>query len=363
MTQKAPLAVRQLYAAVDRIVPAGPGETGVQVRRRQLRMVAGMWERAVSADGMPDWVGRKASSLFHRWPLGVFWRLAVEGELRAKAEDRGRPLSPASLRIVRDCLAILARELVPEGTEVRLPVVGQPEPKDTVAPAGLQALYRELVDRAGSGPLERDGMQLSYEDRTRLLALVSVVLDAGARSAELAAMRLSDLAAGEAAVGVRRRQQRAPRWRVPEISEFAEVSPVAVQEVLSGRLHKVSQATYQRVLAAVAELPALPEVEWYALREGSRVAVRRWLKVREGLVESLPLEGGRTALWVTLVPGPSGPTGVSIRPQGLRMAFTRGMTALNFVMAGSHGWEPMPTTLEQLRRSVAPVPLAEPPTG
>jgi hypothetical protein len=105
----------------------------------------------------------------------------------------------------------------------------------------------------------------------------------------------------------------------------------------------------------------LPDVEWYALREGTRVAVRRWLEVREGLVEALPLEGARTALWVTLVPGMKGPPGLPLGPRGIRHAYERGVTALNFVMAGSYGWEPLPTRMEQLRRSVDVVPLAAPP--
>lgn len=357
MSEASAPAVRELYAVIDRLVPDGPGEAGRQVRRRQLRMVAGMWERALDAEGMPDWAGRSANRLFHRWPLRVFWELAEAGELRAREEDRGRALPLATMRIVRDCMAILAREVVEE-RQVKLPVVPAPGLKDTVDPKALVALYRELVDRAGSGPLERDGMWLSYEDRTRLLALVSVVLDAGARSAELAGMRLTDLTSGEAAIAVRRRPQKAGPNRAEEIASLAEVDPSSVRAVLWGAVHQVSEATYQRIAAAVDELPPLPEVEWYPLREGSRVAVRRWLKVRENILDTLPIEGGRTALWVTLQASKAGPAGVSIRPQGLRIAYARGMSALNWVMAGEHGWSPMPTTLEQLRRSVAPVPLA-----
>ncbi|MFC9626297.1 hypothetical protein ACFTXM_42220 [Streptomyces sp. NPDC056930] len=101
----------------------------------------------------------------------------------------------------------------------------------------------------------------------------------------------------------------------------------------------------------------MPEVEWYPLREGSQVAMRRWLKVWQQLVESLPLEGAKTALWVSLVPSKAGPPGVPLRAQGLRQAYARGITALNRVMAGSYGWEPLPTTMERVRRSAEVVPL------
>lgn len=350
---KAP-GVRELYRVIDRIIP--PDADGPEkVRRRQLRMVAGMWDRAVEAEGMPAWTGKTAQQLFHPWPLSLFWPLAESGELRARPEDRGKPLPLATMRIVRDCMAILARHVVPEGRHVKLPTVPQQQLKDTVAPAGLEALYRTLVDRAGSGPLSRDGMGLSLEDRTRLLAMVAVVLDCGARSVELAGMRLTDLAEGQEAIRVRRRPQKAGPNRAEEIAAIAEVDPSSVRAVLWGALHQVSEATRQRILAAVEELGPAPEEEWYLLRPGTRLALARWLEVREDLVAGL--DGGKQALWVTLVASLSGPPGVSITGKGLREAYARGMTALNWVMAGQPGWEPMPVRLEQLRRSVAPVRL------
>jgi hypothetical protein len=285
--------------------------------------------------------------------------LAVAGELRHWDKDRGKPLPVATERIVRDCLAILARRVVP-GKLVRLPVVAGPEPKATVGDRGLAALYRGLVDLAGAGPLERDGTMLTFEDRTRLLALVAVVLDSACRSGELAAMRLEDVAVGEVAVRVRRRQQKAPPNRYEEIAALAEVHPNSVKEIVEGRFDRRSEAMRHRVLAAVEELPPLPDEEWYGLREGSRVALRRWLEVREGIVGALPVEGGKSALWVTLTPSKAGPPGVTIRPQGLRQAYARGIMALNFVMAGQYGWEPMPTHMEQIRRSLDVPPLEEP---
>lgn len=350
------LSVRQLAAAVDQM------ETAVSPQRfRQLRMVVGMWDRAVGRVEVPVRASRSAEQLFTRPALRAFWTLATAGELRARPPAGEKELPVWTLRIVRDCLLIMARAVVPEGRTVELPSVPNDLPRSTVAPKGLTALYRGLVDMAAGGPLERDGVALSVEDRTRLLAMVAVVLDAAPRLGELTALRLDDLAAGEVAVAVRRRQQRAGPNRAEEIAAIAETDERTVRAMLAGELERASEATRQRVLSAAASLEPLPEVEWYALREGSRVALRRWLVVREGIIEALPLEGGRSALWVTLVATKAGPPGITISSEGLQEAFTRGMTALNVLMAGQYGWEPMPLRLEQLRRSVDVVPLDGPP--
>jgi hypothetical protein len=364
-------SVRQLAGVVERIAPRDearwetrervPGAGGVPIqvsreRAKQLWALVGMFDRAVERSASVQFPRGAAAELFEGRVLRTFWSLAAAGHLRYREKDFGKPLPVASLRIVRDCLAMLARVVVPD-REVVLPVVDQPEPKGTVKAKALTALYRGLVDMAGQGPLERAGTGLTFEDRTRLLAMVSVVLDAAPRAGELVAQRMSDLAPGEAAVGVRRRPQRASTLRAEEVAAAAQVSTGVVWDVMAGRVERVAEATRQRVLAAARDLEPLPEREWYRLREGSQVAVRRWLKVREGLVEALPLTGAKTALWVTLHPARHGPAGLPLTSQGLHAAFERGMTALNLVMAGEHGWSPMPTRLEQLRRSVEPVPL------
>ncbi|MFF8840565.1 hypothetical protein [Streptomyces sp. NPDC015130] len=325
-------------------------------RADQLWMVVGMWDRAVVRDEVPDRARRSATQLFTRPALRAFWDLAVAGELRARAEDVGRPLPLATQRIVRDVLGILADLVVPDRA-VLLPVVDQPELKATVPARDRAALYRGLADLAAAGPLARDGIGMSGDERARVLAMVGIVLDAGTRSGELAALRLDDLSKDLSAVGVRRRQQRAPADRTDEIAALAEVHPSAVREIRAGRLEQRSEATRQRVLAAMDELEPLPEVEWYALREGTRVAVRQWLEARERVVEALPLEGGRSALWVTLRASKSGPPGVTLLPGGVRVAYTKGVTALNLVMAGRYGWSPLPTRMEQLRRAVDAEPL------
>ncbi|MEV8625266.1 hypothetical protein [Streptomyces sp. NPDC051079] len=366
-------SVRQLAALVEQMAPRDPerwdgrrplpGDVSAQVSRSradQLWMVVGMLDRAVGRDEMPDRARRAAPQLFTRPALKAFWALAEAGELRARPEDVGRPLPVATLRIVRDVLALLADLVVPEKV-VRLPVVEQPELKPTVPARDRAALYRGLADLAAHGPLQRGGIGMSGAERDRVLAMVGIVLDAGPRSGELAALRLADLAEGLAAVGIRRRPQRASVSREEEIAALAEVHPSAVRAVLYGAAHTRSEATRQQVLAAVAALEPLPEVEWYELSAGTRVAVKRWLESRQRVVDALPLEGARTALWVTLRASKAGPPGITLLPEGVRAAYQKGVTALNFAMAGRYGWSPLPTTMEQLRRAVDAVPLGMPP--
>ncbi|MFD0555412.1 hypothetical protein ACFQ0X_44140 [Streptomyces rectiviolaceus] len=62
---------------------------------------------------------------------------------------------------------------------------------------------------------------------------------------------------------------------------------------------------------------------------------------------------------MTIHPSKAGPRGIRMRADGIRLAYARGMRALNFVMAGTYKWSPMPTKLEQLRRSVTVEPLPE----
>lgn len=375
-------SVRQLAAVVERVAPRdpavwegrepAPAAGGLLVpvsreRARQLWALVGMFDRAVGSVPHEDLNRRSARRLFEPGAVGVFWDLAEAGQLRFRARDVGKPLPVASLRIVRDCLGIVARLVVPD-RQVLLPVVDPPELKDTVDGRSRAALYRGLVDLAADGPLERDGMGLTRMDRTRLLAMVAVVLDTGTRSGELAALRMDDLADGLEAVAVRRRPQRAAS-RVEDIAYVAEVHPRTVQALLAGQLEKASEAVRQRVLAAAAEVEGRPDVQWYGLREGTRVAVRRWLDVRQEILDGMapaanevPIEGGRSALWVTVHASSTGPAGVTILPDGLRRAYTRGITALNAVMAGQYGWSPLPTTMEQLRRAVDVEPLAGAPT-
>jgi integrase len=356
MNTTRPVSLRQLDALVDEIAARVSPE-----RTRQLRMVAGMYGRALAREDLPARARRNVQQLFTPAALRPYWELAVAGELRHREEDRGKPLPLASQRIVRDCLSILATAAVP-GRPVPLPSIAQQQAKEIIAPRHLTSLYRGLVDLAAAGPLQRDGMALSYEDRTRLLAMVAVVLDAAPRSGELEAMRLDDLDvdAETPTVRVRRRPQNASELRLEDVATAAGTDRSTVSRVLNGHASsaRISRTTQRAVRDAAGRLPTGPPVETYPIREGTGVAVRRWLAVRRELVA--PLEGARTALWVSLVATSAGPPGLPLRAQGIRRSYVRGMTALNFVMAGQYGWEPLPEKLERLRRSVKAHPIGPP---
>jgi hypothetical protein len=136
------------------------------------------------------------------------------------------------------------------------------------------------------------------------------------------------------------------------VAARAGVGEDVVQRVLAGR-GGVSAGARQKVLAALAVLgDGGPVVERYVLRPGTGVALRRWLRVRAGLVARL--QGTQSAVWVSLKANQwQGEPGFALRPQGVRKAYTRGAVALNALMAGRYGWSPLPTTLEQLRRAAA----------
>lgn len=124
-------SVRQLAAVVD-----GMAGTVSEGRVRQLRMVVGMFDRAVGREEMPGRASRSAEQLFTSVALGSFWDLAVDGELRARGRDMGVRLPLATQQVVLACLRLLADRVVP-GREVRLPV--------------LPALGAEGDDVSGSG--------------------------------------------------------------------------------------------------------------------------------------------------------------------------------------------------------------------
>ncbi|WP_037805009.1 hypothetical protein [Streptomyces sp. NRRL F-5135] len=294
-------AVRELAAVVDQLAPEVSGN-----RLKQLRMIVGMWDRAVGRDGMPGPRTRSARRLFQPDAVAEFWDLAVEGELWADAARLGHEMPLATRRIVRDCLHILARRIV--GNQgVRLPQVVEPGLRDTTTPRQEAELFRFLVSLASGGPLARGSRSMTVEYRARLLALTAVALDTRSRVSELAAMTVADLGEDSRSVRVRRRQQNG-----------AHLEPLEL---------------------------VLP------LREGTGVALRRWLKFREDLV-ALP-EGAKNALWVTLAPTWLGPPGLPISAEGLGRSYVRGVVTLNYVMAGSPGWEPLPLQLEGLRRAAA----------
>lgn len=324
-------AVCRLAAVVDEIAPRDPGRwedrrrvpgaDGLpiqvsQVRGRQLWALVGMFDRAVGrlevAGGR---VLRSVERLFDAEVLDAVWELAVDGELRARGADVGKRLPLATRRVVRDCLGLLAGVVVPDKA-VRLPSVPEAPLRATTSPSQEAELFRFLAEVAGRAPVGHGGQSKAVNEhyRVRLLAMTAVVLDTRSRPGELAAMRVDDLGEGFASVRVRRRQQNGAHLEAVEVT--------------------------------------LP------LEEGTVVALRRWLKVRETLVYSL--QGAADALWVSVAASRRGePPGIPLSPRSLSAAYTRGVRQLNGFMAGAPGWEPLPPKLEGLRRALLPAVEAE----
>lgn len=321
MSGKAP-SIRQLDALVERVAPRSeaawevrpPLKRGRLVsssRALQLRATVRQLERAIGRPEMPDGAAGSVSVLLGPEGVDAFLELAAAGELRdpARARQASGPLPWSSIGTTRDCLGILGEEA---GVEMLLPRVWRPTAKAPVTPAQAAALYRRMADMAASAPL--DALL------ARTLAVVGVALDTGMSSGDMVARRLEDM------------------------------------NVDGG----VLRASWHRQNGA--HLPAVEEV--VRLREGTVVAVRRWLRFRRDLVGAL--EGADPgALWVTVVPASRDfadgrsqlyPKGMPLRQWGFGAAYRSGVARLNEVMAGQWDgdgpWEPLPRRFEQLVRAV-----------
>lgn len=295
----------ELDAAVARLAEDG-SVSGA--RLRQVRWVAGELLRALNHPGFgPPAPGAGLRELLQEGPVAAYLELAAAGELRTRARAGDRRSGTSSFRVRRDCVALLARA-------AQLPV-GLPQP---VAPPPLRepvpgwqrsALAAYLAAQAERPP--------GSPGRVRLFAVMGVVVDTGARSGELCALRVDDLAADRRSVRLVRRPQA------------------------------------RTVAAAVAE--RVP------LSQSTAAALARWLEVREEI--TAPLQGAKTALWVSVRANHAGtadargvlvmkPPGMPLQPRGLARAYTRAVAEVNAEMAGVPGWQPLPYRLEQLRRSV-----------
>ncbi|MFF4648674.1 hypothetical protein [Streptomyces sp. NPDC001380] len=305
-------------AALERVVEelaAEPGVSGARVR--QLRWVAGELARAVERGGLPPGAGASLGGLLESAAVESYLELAARGELRRRAvPDPGRS-SDASMRVRADCLVIVARRAGVALEVPERPLV--PEPKPVVDPRRRGLLLRYLADGAERYARADPG-------RVRLLALVGVVLDTGARAGELCALRTGDLGGGSGG---------GPGGDLGEV-----------------RLVRRPQA----------RSVSPPHTEVLPLSGPTRAALRRWLPVREELVAAA--QGPVHALWVSVrgnhagLPDADGrvrrrPPGMPLMPRGLARAYTRTVAELNVELAGTPGWEPLPRRLEQLRRAVA----------
>jgi integrase len=304
----APVAVGQVAAAAEALCLE---EDTSAARARQLRWVAKELRIATAHPGFdPGGPVRTARDLLAPQAVTSYLRLARLGELRQRPTNSGDGTSSASsMRIREDCLRLICRQLgVPLAINERSAI---PEPRETVDSPTRSQLRAYLVRRAETPP--------TRAGHVRLLAIIGVVLDTGARVGELCALRVEDL-------------------------DTSGPAPVLTL-----------------VRRPQARLVAEPVTELITLSPGTRAALRHWLDTRGEIIDSLHL--GVKSLWVSVAGNHAGlpaadghavkrPAGMPLRPRGLQRAYTRAVVELNVELAGSPGWRPLPYRLEQLRRAV-----------
>ncbi|MEV6425036.1 hypothetical protein [Streptomyces sp. NPDC051662] len=277
------------------------GEEISEARGRQVRWVAGEYGRALARADHPLDNEAEARALFRRAAVDAYLDLAARGELRARAADKKRASTDNSRQTRIEVLALLAKAA---GVYADLPPQPDPARKQPVpkrARSLLRTSLEEIADRGDALP-----------GQIRMLAIGATAVDTGARSGELCACRIEDLAPSLEEIRIVRRPQ---GWGKEE---------------------------------AYVELIALSGL--------SRTALRRWLVERHTLMERVG--GTAVALWVGLRANHRGdftvPPGTPLEPRGLFRAWTRAVDQTNQQMAGEPSWVPLPTRMEQLRRGVSP---------
>ena len=272
-------------------------------RARQLRWVAGELELALGHPALPQPVPASIQQLLSPSGVQAYLELARDGELRRRTRTGDLRATDASMRIRADCLKLLGM-----AAAVIVDVPDRP---------GLPELHTPI--NAPSSSRLRDYLAarivpIGPPGRIRLLAVVGVVLDTGARVGEMCAMTTADLGPGLTSLRLQRKPQ--------------------------------------------ARTTSTPQTEVVALSTGPRTALRDWLDIRATLVA--PLQGSADALWVSVRANHAGtpdtavtrPPGMPLHPRGMQRAYSHGVTEANAALLGTPGWQPLPHRLEQLRRAV-----------
>ncbi|MBQ0985643.1 hypothetical protein KBZ10_14185 [Streptomyces sp. F63] len=267
-------------------------------RRRQLGMVRRELEAALRQGILPAPARGSLRHLLGEETLGPYLRRAESGALRHRLVAGRRPPTSAHTNQARLICLDLLREAA--GLPALRPAAaGTPDLRPVPAFAQLSALRRQL-DRDLAGTLS--------PGRTRLTAVLALVLDTAARSGELTGLRTTHLTAGRRSVYVERR---------PQHGTTAPVTGV--------------------------RLPLSPL---------ARAALDRWLAVRADLVASAH---GTSRLWVSLRPNHAGlpdengkavgrPAGMPLEENGLITSYRRGRARYGLQHL-------LPAKLEQLRRA------------
>lgn len=287
-----------LAALDDLLTDLDVGES----RRRQFGMVRGELERALQRDGLPVAARRSLRRLLEPAALEPYLRLAESGALRARRVVGGiPPTSHHTNEIRRVCLDLLREAL---GMPALRLGGGAVELHPTLEESAIPALRRQLGDYLG-GPMS--------PAKTRLVAVLAVVLDAAPRSGELIGQRLQHLAEDFSALYIERRPQHG----------FTD--------------------------------DAVVEGEWAPTSPLTRAALEQWLAVREDLVRQAH---GTSRLWVSLRANHDGlldadgnavmrPAGMPLEENGLITSYRVGRIRYPELRLL------LPLKLERLRRTVA----------
>ena len=301
-------AIEQVTAAAERLC----AQDGMSAARaRQLRWFVKELRLALAhPEFHPGEPVRTAADFFQPQAVSSYLELGQRGELRTRASSvPGAVSSPASMRVREDCLKLIARELtLPLVFGERAP---QPEVHETVDAPTRSQLRAYLLDRAENPPV--------LASHVRLLAVIGMVLDTGARVGELCALTVEDL--------------------------DLEVREPAVTIVRKPQARRIAEPVTERI----------------ALSRGTAAALRHWLGHRQELIAAFDLSV--KSLWVSVAGNHAGlpskdgnairrPPGMPLRPRGLQRAYTRAVVELNAELAGSPGWRPLPYRLELLRRAI-----------
>ncbi|MFJ9379308.1 hypothetical protein [Streptomyces sp. NPDC101455] len=313
--------VPELKQAVDAVCKAAPSES----RRKQIRAHARELVRALRHPAHPLAVGDDLADVFKEASLKAYEDLALEGQLRSRG--RARPTAEGTANVRSGVMVLLQLEL---GLEVvrlsslrdlrRTTAVVGPNTDHVVrsSPQALAHYIGHKIDRSAARGLLAGG----YPRWVRMMALILLVLDTGARVGELCALRLEDLSPALDEVRITRR----PQSRRLDISGAVEV---------------------------------------YRLRWATREALQRWLLVRRLLLAEHIF--ATDALWIS-VQDLGGQfevdqDGSALKPDTVSRSYTRIAAKINAQRAGGDGWEPLPDRMEQLRRGVAePVQFMVPQT-
>jgi integrase len=301
-------AIEQVTAAAERLCAQ---QELSAARARQIRWFVKELRLALAhPEFRPAEPVVTAADFFQPQAVSSYLDLGQRGELRMRASRVPDAVSsPASMRVREDCLKLIARELtLPLVLGERAP---QPEVHETVDAPTRSQLRAYLLDRAENPPV--------LAAHVRLLAIIGMVLDTGARVGELCALAVDDM----------------------ELN----VREPSVTIVRKPQARRVTEPVTERI----------------ALSRGTTAALRNWLERRQELIDEFQL--GVKSLWVSVAGNHAGlpsqegnairrPPGMPLRPRGLQRAYTRAVVELNAELAGSPGWQPLPYRLELLRRAI-----------